>query len=1042
MATENKLRDELSAQFIAALKADKLPWHAVWQQRTPINGATGKRYRGVNTINLSIFGELKGYTDPRWCTFQQAKDKGWHICKGEKSVLVEYWAYYDKQMHKLLPWAEAQRIQREDPERARKDLFLSVRCSPVFNAEQMDGVPELPQLPETDIGVICGQRDTLLKNMAVGYKEEGVRAYYSPGRDTVVLPPATTFEDVYGYMCTLLHECGHATGHESRLNRSMSGGFGSPEYAREELRAEIASGFVAQELGLSMPEKTLEEHFKLHKAYIQSWIGVLEEKPEELYAAIKDAGAIADYLVERGEFTHAIEMDHVANDIDAALDGTKDFSQTRVVLGKTPDNLAKYGFDINLPLVVKSGKLRKVHEEDQDVGANRHNLSREILKSLPDAVADPAMVMVSHTRPHDSIVVVSDMLDQQGRPVILAIQANVTAKVNNVSVLTNSLNSAYGRNGFDLFIQHALEENRILYVGEKISHQILQSPQLQLLSGLQSGDYVDNVAQFRANVNTENLEVQEADNTKDREPVLLPEDPQQQEYRVAVLFPNQAEPVIRMAKAASEAELMQSIAAFTDAGATLVSIEPTAGKEKDPAPMTLDEFLGKRGLSSPVSDWNLDKTRLPHGETQRQHDKRLKDGITAEKDYQSRRAAAIEEYQAAVASGEIRDKTILEQRMETARGHEDNESTQAARRLLQKMNINWQTGEPIVREPEPKKEIAQHLNKSQRHKTEAAVYIKPELVALAKEQDVLDILKRAGEPLTLKNNEYRSREHDSLLITEGKGFYWFSQHKGSNSAIDYFMWTQGMTFQDATKKVLDVMNVDYGHENVVQHRADERRDQRIDHAFTLPDRAENDKRAYAYLVGTRKLDKCLVSDLMKQGAVYQSKDYGNVVFVGHDYAGRPASAFKRSTISNPAAGEYVRSDENGSRKEYRFRIENPASKVVNVFEAEIDLLSYLSMRPAADRSENYIALGGVSDKALMAFLVNRDIDHINICTDNDPAGNNFAAEIFDKLKDTYTVTREKPLLKDFNQDLVEQHRHDKAEAESFSFSKSDSAYSY
>lgn len=135
------------------------------------------------------------------------------------------------------------------------------------------------------------------------------------------------------------------------------------------------------------------------------------------------------------------------------------------------------------------------------------------------------------------IVVVSDMLDQQGRPVILAIQANVTAKVNNVSVLTNSLNSAYGRNGFDLFIQHALEENRILYVGKKISHQILQSPQLQLLSGLQSGDYVDNVAQFRANVNTENLEVQEADNTKDRKPVSITEDPQQQEYRVASFSP-------------------------------------------------------------------------------------------------------------------------------------------------------------------------------------------------------------------------------------------------------------------------------------------------------------------------------------------------------------------------------------------------------------------------------------------------------------------------------------------------------------------------
>lgn len=309
MAFKNTLREDLSAKFLAALKEDKIPWHAVWQQLRPMNAATGKLYRGVNALNLSFIADDQGYTDPRWCTFQQAKEKGWKIRKGEHASPVEYWAYYDREQKKLLPWPEAQRIIRDEPERAEKDLLLSCRLSLVFNAAQIEGIPPLEKLPATDIETIRAQRDTLLQNMGVGYKEQGSEAYYSSAADLVVLPPATTFDDVYAYMCTLLHECGHATSHPSRLNRVLGGVFGSPDYAREELRAEIASAFVSQTLGIEMPEDALEQHFTLHKAYIQSWAAALEKNPDELYAAIKDANAIADYLMEKGEFEAAIEKD-------------------------------------------------------------------------------------------------------------------------------------------------------------------------------------------------------------------------------------------------------------------------------------------------------------------------------------------------------------------------------------------------------------------------------------------------------------------------------------------------------------------------------------------------------------------------------------------------------------------------------------------------------------------------------------------------------------------------------------------------------------
>lgn len=309
MRRMNKTRQQLADFFLAALKEDRLPWRAVWQCEKPRNAVTGAQYRGVNNLLLSHVAKERGYTDPRWCTFLQAKNRGWSVKKGAKGVPVEYWAYIDPALQKMLTWAEVREIQKTDPDRA-KTLELRYRLSTVFNGEEIKGIPTR-EAPPPLVGTqeIVAGRDLLLKNMKLAYREQGVHAYYRPREDEVTLPPMARFESAYGYFCTFLHECGHATAHPTRLDRK-TGARGTEEYAREELRAEIASAFVSQELGLQMEQAAIEENLDLHKAYIQGWISVLQAQPEELFAAIREANRISDYLIQAGEF-HREQVIHL-----------------------------------------------------------------------------------------------------------------------------------------------------------------------------------------------------------------------------------------------------------------------------------------------------------------------------------------------------------------------------------------------------------------------------------------------------------------------------------------------------------------------------------------------------------------------------------------------------------------------------------------------------------------------------------------------------------------------------------------------------------
>ena len=317
---QNKLREQLAEAFIASLQEDKLPWQAMWNQSRPENALTGRNYRGINTFWLSLVSEMKGYDDNRWCTFKQAESKGWHVRAKEKATHIEYWRLYDKKTKRYIEQDEAKRIIKSDPDRER-DIILSCRCYAVFNANQIEGIPPKEHTSTVDIEEVRSKRDVLLSNMGLKFKEGGTQAFYRPSEDSITMPPEKTFIDTYGYMSTFLHEAGHASGHASRLNRDLSGSFGSENYAREELRAEIASAFTSQALGFGKEGNHLSQRLDNHKAYVQSWIEAIQSNgPQELFSAIKDAEKISDYLLEKGEFLKDLELAASKKDQKLPLD--------------------------------------------------------------------------------------------------------------------------------------------------------------------------------------------------------------------------------------------------------------------------------------------------------------------------------------------------------------------------------------------------------------------------------------------------------------------------------------------------------------------------------------------------------------------------------------------------------------------------------------------------------------------------------------------------------------------------------------------------
>ena len=298
----NRMREEMINSFIDCLKKDTIPWHRSWSaKQRPFNAVTNTEYHGANALWLTYNQQAQLYKDPRWCTFKQAQSKGWKIKQGSKGTKIEFWSLYDTEEKRKLTRTEAKQLTDElTAEEFTNRVKPVSNTYTVFNGEQIEGIP-LYEIRKNVLHLdeFLSGRNKLIENMKVGFKEGVNEAFYSMAEDMIVLPKINQFDNEFEYITTFFHEAGHATGHVSRFNREMPSARGTDIYAREELRAEIASAFAAQAFGI---DYTQNKYMENHEAYIQDYIKVLENEPNELFAAIKDAEKISDYLIEKGEF--------------------------------------------------------------------------------------------------------------------------------------------------------------------------------------------------------------------------------------------------------------------------------------------------------------------------------------------------------------------------------------------------------------------------------------------------------------------------------------------------------------------------------------------------------------------------------------------------------------------------------------------------------------------------------------------------------------------------------------------------------------------
>ncbi len=273
------LYELVTSKILDALKEGVIPWKKPWhiERNVPISLTTGKPYRGVNNLLLG----LAPFSDHRWLTLRQINELGGSLRKGERSTLVVFWKF-------------PERNSEEDNERRPAPIL---RYYKVFNAEQTEGLnlPELPKPKGTTPKERSEKAELLIQCMPdpPEIREEGSSAWYKPSLDLIQVPKIEHFASSDAFYTTLFHELGHSTGHSSRLNRSgvtAQVHFGSGEYSREELVAELTAAFCAAEIGL-------DNSFIADSAsYIQSWLSVLRNDPKAVVIAAAQAQKAMDYI--------------------------------------------------------------------------------------------------------------------------------------------------------------------------------------------------------------------------------------------------------------------------------------------------------------------------------------------------------------------------------------------------------------------------------------------------------------------------------------------------------------------------------------------------------------------------------------------------------------------------------------------------------------------------------------------------------------------------------------------------------------------------
>lgn len=279
----SKVAKLVTDQFIDMLENGMVDgkWQPCWNRgmSMPRNASTGNNYRGINTLLLWAAQQKHGYKHSVWATFKQWKAMGHKLvnAKGRGKMIVF--------------WKIVEREQTASDGSTEKSTFPFMRYSTVFNCEHAEGY-EVPSLPDSlSESERLSAIDSAIANTGANIVHGGDTACFIPNRDRIHMPLFETFHNAHGYYATAFHELAHWTGHKSRLDRDLSGRFGSHAYGMEELVAELSAAFTCAEFGFD--SITRDDHLK----YIKGWLEKIKEDHTAIITAASKAAQASEYIL-------------------------------------------------------------------------------------------------------------------------------------------------------------------------------------------------------------------------------------------------------------------------------------------------------------------------------------------------------------------------------------------------------------------------------------------------------------------------------------------------------------------------------------------------------------------------------------------------------------------------------------------------------------------------------------------------------------------------------------------------------------------------
>ncbi len=310
-------------RIIEHLEKGVVPWHQTWTKAgLPKNLITGKNYRGINVWLLSTLNYSQNY----FLTFKQAKELGGTVKRGEKSQEVIFWKW----------------LEKEDKNTKEIERIPMLRYYNVFNIDQCEGIPKekLPQVElrknnplETCERII----EEMPKRPNIVSKEH--RAYYSKTNDYVNIPKIETFDKSEDYYGALFHELVHSTGHNERLCRRElleSKGFGTEDYAKEELTAEMGASYLKSYAGIPI------EQLENNASYIQSWLGRLKNDKKFIVHASAQAQKATDYILNINQESKELDISDENKEAEIPLTySEKERCEELQMLRLQKDNMTK-----------------------------------------------------------------------------------------------------------------------------------------------------------------------------------------------------------------------------------------------------------------------------------------------------------------------------------------------------------------------------------------------------------------------------------------------------------------------------------------------------------------------------------------------------------------------------------------------------------------------------------------------------------------------------------------------------------------------------